>query len=220
MSKVGNEILVLVAAVLFALFTFPANYMAATSVIAVIIYIMSKSVAATAGVFIGIAVLRLLMTSPTGAQSLPASEVKRSMYTDQQREGFQPKDPISIHQRIEKEKNGAPLKPAGNVITGVLESPNILDSLQISAVHPVEHGGSASTRPASIHAPEIIPTPPELTPSSSSSVEAVPISNPVLQNGHDHEGILTALVAKGTALFKGHPSTEVHGASKSGPAAP
>jgi hypothetical protein len=194
--------------------------MSIVTVLALLAYIVSKSVATVTVIFVTAILLRLF-TQPysTTPLALPGSEVKPSIYTEQQKEGFQPKDPISIHQRITKEKGSGPLKPATNVITGVLESPEILSSLQISAVSPVEQGAAGSVRPASLKAPEIIPTPPELTPSVSSA-QTVPISNPVLQNGPDKQGVLTALVTKGTALFMGHPSAEVHGASKSGPAAP
>jgi hypothetical protein len=220
MTKVGNEIFILAAAVLFAGATFPVKYMSVVTVLALVAYIVSKSVVTVTVIFVAAILLRLF-TQPysTKAVALADSEVKPSIYTQQQREGFQPKDPISIHQRISKEKTPAPLNPNTGVVTGVLESPEILSSLQISAVSPVEQGAAGSVRPASLNAPEIIPTPPELTPSVSSA-QTVPISNPVLQNGPDKQGVLTALATKGTSLFSGQPSAEVHGASKSGPSAP
>jgi hypothetical protein len=220
MTKVGNEIFILAAAVLFAGATFPVKYMSVVTVLALVAYIVSKSVVTVTVIFVAAILLRLF-TQPysTKAVALPDSEVKPSIYTQQQREGFQPKDPISIHQRISKEKTPAPLNPNTGVVTGVLESPEILSSLQISAVSPVEQGAAGSVRPASLNAPEIIPTPPELTPSVSSA-QTVPISNPVLQNGPDKQGVLTALATKGTSLFSGQPSAEVRGASKSGPSAP
>jgi hypothetical protein len=72
-----------------------------------------------------------------------------------------------------------------------------------------------NTLPASLKASEIIPTPPELTPTST-SVENAPLSNPVLQNGPDNDSIFTALIAKGTTLFKGQPAANEKGVS-SGP---
>lgn len=215
MAKVGNEIFLLVAIVAYGLYTFPVNYMTATSVFAVIMYVLTKSVNAVIGLFLGAVVLRLFL-KPSLPQGPPGSQVQPSIYTAQQREGFQPKDPITIHQRIVKNKEHTKAVPT---ITGVLESPNILDSLQISEVQPAEHGAASKTLPANVKAPEIIPTPPELTPPST-SMKAAPLSNPVLQNGPDDEGVLTALVSKGTALFKGHPSSEVVAAKTSGPAVP
>ena len=219
MTKVGNEIFILAAAVLFVGMTFPVKYMTVLTVLAVIVYLTSKSVVAVIGIFVVAALLYHFTEYSPRSVALPGSQVKPSMYTEQQREGFQPKDPISIHQRISKEKGTGPLKPPTNVITGVLESPEILSALQISAVNPVEQGAAGSVRPASLNAPEIIPTPPELTPAVSSA-QTVPVANPVLQNGQDKESLLTALVTKGTALFNGQPSAQVHGASKSGPSAP
>jgi hypothetical protein len=189
--------------------------MTATSVLGLLTYLLTKSVSTVAVIFIGAALLRLFMVPRAINPALPGSEMKASAYTEQQREGFQAKDPISIHKRIEKNKAAAPLNPKTATITGVLESPEILDSLQISPVLPAEQGGAKHTLPATLKAPEIIPTPPELTPTST-SVEHAPSANPFLQNGPDIEGIFTALIAKGTALFKGQPSTDVKGAS-SGP---
>lgn len=219
MTKLGYEIFILAGAVLLAGMTFPIKYMSILSVLAVIVYLTSKSVVLVIGIFVGTTLLYLANDYSPRRVGLPGSEVKPSMYTEQQREGFQPKDPISIHQRISKEKGSGPLNPRESVITGVLESPDILSSLQISAVNPVEQGAAGSVRPASLNAPEIIPTPPELTPSLSSA-QTVPLANPVLQNGQDKQGVLTALTTKGTGLFSGQPSAQVNGASKSGPSPP
>jgi hypothetical protein len=218
MAPRQTEIVILAAAVVYGLLTFPTTYMTATSVGALLVYLATKSVSTVAIVFIGAALLRLFIVPRAINPALPGSEMKDSVYTKQQREGFQAKDPISIHKRIEKNKAPAPLNPKTATITGVLESPEILDSLQISPVLPAEQGGAMHSRHAALKAPEIIPTPPELTPTST-SVEHAPVSNPVLQNGPDNEGIFTALIAKGTALFKGQPSTNVKGAS-SGPSDP
>ena len=139
MTRVGHEIFILAAAVAYGLFTFPRNYMTATSVLAVVAFVMSKSIPTVLAIFIGAAILRLFITSSMHSRPPVGSEVQRSIYTDQQREGFQPKDPVTIHQRIVKNKGPGPLNPHVETITGVLESPNILDALQISEVHPVEH---------------------------------------------------------------------------------
>ena len=217
MAPRQTEIVILVAAVVYGLVTFPTTYMTATSVVGLLAYLATKSVSTVAIIFIGAALLRLFMVPRAINPALPGSEMKDSVYTKQQREGFQAKDPISIHQRIEKNKTAAPLNPK-TTITGVLESPEILDSLQISPVLPAEQGGAMHSRHAALKANDNIPTPPELTPTST-SVEHTPSANPFLQNGPDIEGIFTALIAKGTALFKGQPSTNVKGAS-SGPSDP
>jgi len=212
MAPTQTEILILIAVVVYGLFTFPTSYMTAVAIVSLVAYVATKSVSTVAVLFIGAALLRLFIVPRAINPALPGSEVKVSMYSAQQKEGFQPKDPISIHQRLEKNKGKAPLNPKASTITGVLESPEILDSLQISPVLPAEQGGAMHALPANLKATEIIPTPPELTPTST-SVEAAPLSNPVLQNGPDHESMFTALVAKGTALFKGQPSANVKGVS-------
>ena len=223
MAQARTETFILIAAVIFSLVTFPTSYMTVTAVIAVVTYIVSKSMAAVLGIFTGAIFLRLFMKdsptviAPAGANGTP------SIYTEQQPEGFQPKDPITINQRIEKNKSSSPLQPKASNITGVLESPEILDALQISEVRPVEQGAAMNTRPASLNvmAPEIIPTPPELTPSSATgSLNVAPQANPVLQNGHDNESIMTALISKGSSLMKGFYSSNVPPASTSGPSAP
>lgn len=206
MAKVGLEAGILVLAVLFALYTFPTNYMTATAVVAVVVFVLNKSVMAVLGVFIGAAVLRLFIdvNPKRPAPKLPMPN-----------ESFAPapKDPISIHQRITSQKTGAPLAPLSTV-TGVLESPHILNSLQVSEVVPGEMGATMKTLPASVKLPEIIATPPELSPQSSES--QVPFkANPMLQNGEDTDSILTALVSKGTSLFAGQPSSELASAKMS-----
>jgi hypothetical protein len=189
--------------------------MTALCIVSLVLYVVTKSVTSVIVLFAGAALLRLFIVEGPKNPTLPGSEVKNSAYTEQQREGFQPRDPISIHQRIEDNKSGSPLKPKTSTITGVLESPEILDSLQISPVLPAEQGCAMNTLPAPVKAAEIIPTPPELTPTST-SVENAPLSNPVLQNGPDNESMFTALIAKGTALFKGQPAANEKGVS-SGP---
>jgi hypothetical protein len=221
MAPTQGEIFILLAVVAYGLLSFPTHYMTALCAVSLVVYVVTKSVTSIIVLFAGAALLRLFVVERSINPALPGSDVKNSVYTEQQREGFQqkegfqPRDPISIHQRIEDNKNGSPLKPKTSTITGVLESPEILDSLQISPVLPAEQGCAMNTLPAPVKAAEIIPTPPELTPTST-SVENAPLSNPVLQNGPDNESMFTALIAKGTALFKGQPAADEKGVS-SGP---
>ena len=207
MAKVGLEAGILVLAVLFALYTFPTNYMTATAVVAVVVFVLNKSVMAVLGVFIGAAVLRLFINVSPKRPAPKVGSLANESFAPA------PKDPISIHQRITSEKTGAPLAPLSTV-TGVLESPHILNSLQVSEVVPGEMGATMKTLPASVKLPEIIATPPELSPQSSES--QVPFkANPMLQNGEDDESILTALISKGTSLFAGQPSSELASAKMS-----
>jgi hypothetical protein len=192
-----------------------------TVVIGIVGYIATRSFATIIGLFIMSILFNILFQSKLNdVSTVKAVHGNESIYTKQQREGFQPKDPITIHQRIEKEKKEGPLQQNVDTITGVLESSKILDALQIKEVRPVEQGGSMNTRPSSLMAPEIIPTPAELTPPSERNRNKAPMANPVLQNGHDVDGVVTALVPKGTALLSGQPSSNVPATSRGGPSAP
>jgi hypothetical protein len=211
MRRVGIETPVLAVALIFALYTFPTKYMIATTALAIVIFLLTKSFTAILGVVVGAILLRLFIDySDPDIRAIADAATKPSMYTADN-EGFQPKDPISIHQRIASNKDEAPLKPKAE-ITGVLESPNILDALQLSDVLPSERGSSKMTLPASVKAPEIIPTPAELTPQMSES-QVPMIANPMLQNGPDTDSISTALVSKGTALILGNPSSQMESLS-------
>lgn len=211
MARVGIESAVLAVALIFALYTFPTKYMIATTTLAIVVFLLTKSFTPVLGVVVGAILLRVFIDyyNPDIRAKADASTTP-SMYTVNT-EGFQPKDPISVHQRIASNKGEAPLKPTSN-ITGVLESPNILNALQLSEVVPSENGSSRMTLPASVKAPEIIATPAELTPQMSES-QVPMIANPMLQNGPDTDSISTALVPKGTALIPGNPSSQIESLS-------
>jgi hypothetical protein len=113
------------------------------------------------------------------------------------REGFQPRDPISIHQRITANKTAGPLKPKSPAVTGVLESPNILSSFEIRTVAPEERGAAARTMPAAVKENFRIRTVEEATMPQKDS-DAKPIMAPFLHNGADEEGEEMALLRKGT----------------------
>jgi hypothetical protein len=194
-QKMGVEFVLLAIFVLFGLANYKRNYFLVTSAIAVVAYMISHSVDVVVGIFIGSFVLYQFNTIMK-----PAASVEPIGYS----EGFQAKDPISIHQRIE-EAQVPVVKPS--MITGVLESPEILDNLQVASVGSEEVGSARRVQPAGAKGmPEPIPTPRDSAdqlPVSGSYETQVPKANPPLQNGPDNQGILTALIAKGTALFSG-----------------
>jgi hypothetical protein len=113
------------------------------------------------------------------------------------REGFQPRDPISIHQRITANKTAGPLKPKSSGVTGVLESPSILSSYEIRTVAPEERGAAARTMPAAVKENFRIRTVEEGTMPQRDS-DTKPIMEPFLNNGADEEGEEMALLRKGT----------------------
>jgi hypothetical protein len=209
MSKIGSEFVLAIALGLYCFYAFPTAYSVGTMVVAAVAFIMTKSLKAVVGVFIGSILLRLLngLLAPKTVIMAVKGVPPPSMYNGMM-EGFQSKDPISVHQRIASQKGAAPLSPKVPVITGVLESPHILDSLQVSEVLPPEQGAAMKTVPSSVAGPDSIPTPSEYS-SPDKVMKPPPVA--LLPNGPDNSAVVTALATKGTSLFGGHPSSEVKG---------
>ena len=202
-QKVGAEVILLAIFFLYGLVSYKRNYLLVTCAIGVAAYFATHSVHVVVGVLIGSFVLFQFNSIMTPKIVEPVGY----------REGFQAKDPISIHQRIKTAHVATQPTP---MITGVLESPEILDNLQIASVGSDETGAARRVQPAGAKgSSEPIPTPRDSAdqlPASGSYETRVPKANPPLQNGPDNQGILTALIAKGTALFTGQPAAEVRGA--------
>jgi hypothetical protein len=213
--KVKMEIVLAFLAALFAMYTFPTGYLALTAVATILAYCATESYDAVLGTLVIMIFLRLITTTlePSkavvgnyGAVGGPVGGVVSGAV-----EGFQPKEPISIHQRLEKDKAVA---PKVEKIYGVLESPNILDSLQIANVSDEERGAARSTLPATAGAYEPIRTPAEGIVPNISSQDINPRGNPYLQNGPDSVAVDTALVKAGTKLNRSladHASMSVGG---------
>ncbi len=117
-------------------------------------------------------------------------------------EAFQPKDPLSIHARIAKEKDQAPLQPKVGIanITGVLESPSILDNVPLKPMQELTSDATpGASIPASAKARVLIYPPEEgFVPAPQKSEERRVREVPYLQNGPDDEGVETAMAEKGT----------------------
>jgi len=111
-------------------------------------------------------------------------------------EGFQVRDPVSIHKRIESVKQAAPKKKEP---TGVLESAQILDNTPL-LVEGMEGEPGVAT-PASVQSRNMIHPPSEESiPSSGQSRDNAPRGNPYLHNGPDATGVSVALAPTGTKL--------------------
>lgn len=195
---------------LYIFFYYPLGYAILTASIAVVAYLMSGEMTAALGVAVFMIFLRWIgnVLQPVAA---PASRVAAAAG----KEGFQAKDPITIHQRIAKEKVKA---PAVRGVTGVLESPNILGSLHIGTLSREEEGFTNSTLPASVNTPTMgIPTPAESSLPANANSDSAPMSNPALITGADPEAVQTAMVNKGSALSNG-PAAANMAATTSGPA--
>ena len=176
---------------------YPVGYIVLTGAAAAAAYAATQSFDAPLGVVIVMILLRTL-----GDILKPAVP----------REGFQARDPITIHQRIVKEKQPAPKKV--DTVTGVLESPNILGAMHISQVRPGEEGFTNSTQPApnAISSPSI-PTPAESSVPQPTTTDTGVRMNPALIGGGDPFAVETAMTQKGSALYA---SAAADGASTGG----
>ena len=111
-------------------------------------------------------------------------------------EGFQVRDPVSIHKRLESVKQGAPKKKEP---TGVLESADILDNTPLLLEGMEGEPGVAT--PASVQSRNMIHPPSEESiPSPGQSQDKPPRGNPYLHNGPDATGVSVALAPTGTKL--------------------
>jgi len=104
-------------------------------------------------------------------------------------EGFQTKTAPSIQARLEEVRTTAPLAPKVQAITGVLESPSIMNNLPLQAMDTLTKEGVPCTSiPASAKARVLIyPKTEGFIPANNSSVENSMRAAPYLQNGMDAE---------------------------------
>ena len=135
-------------------------------------------------------------------------------------EGFQARDPVSVHTRLETVKIPAPLAPKVQNITGVLESANILDNSPLMAMDSLAHEGvPGASIPASAKARVLIYPPPEdSVPVSKESIMNGMMSNPYLQTGQDRMAEEVARAEKGTDIYAEDASTLQGVATGAGPA--
>lgn len=122
-------------------------------------------------------------------------------------EAFQARDPVNVHTRIEAVANKPP--PPVQNITGVLESPHILDNTPLMAMDGAD-GVPGASIPASSKARALIhPVAEGFQNAPNASVDANPIANPVLQYGEDDEAVDTAMLDQGTDIVGGVPSSNM-----------
>lgn len=115
-------------------------------------------------------------------------------------EPFQVKDAASVQQRLEGVHTKAPLQPKVANVTGVLESPSILDNVPLQPMQELASEAlPGASIPASAKARVLIYPPAEgFVPAPKESEERGPKENPYLQNGPDQEGVDVSLLEKGT----------------------
>jgi len=204
----------------YALYAFPMGYSLLIACFAIISFIMSSDYSAPIGVVIVMIIVRWLgnVLKPSkdafqDAVGVPPAKIPPPKKT----EGFQAKDPISIHQRIASQKKTV---VKGGEPTGVLESPDILDNFHISDIKSGEEGFTNSTIPASLNMMnEHIPTPADSSMPKAMGATSGPMENPALIGGRDLEGEYTATnTMKGSSLVTGDSSNT--GATNMGVPAP
>jgi hypothetical protein len=194
-KEISPVSLLLLAFLLYIFYTEPSEKALLVSIAAIAAWVTLKSCTAGFAVIAAFYILKLYNAAadvqppaqpPVGPKNLPAT-------------GAYPKDPASVQARIEAVKGGAPLQPKVETITGVLESPTILDA---APLQPLEKLSSealpGATVPASAKARVAIYAPAEETVAKESSTEKAPLENPYLQKGPDEEGTMVALIPKGT----------------------
>ena len=151
-------------------------------------------------------------------------------------EGFQARDPINVQTRLETVKTSAPLHPKQelpadynilnssakhvDVVTGVLESPDILDNTPLMEIEQIGKDGLPGvTIPASAKARVLIYPPAEdSVPAPRESIKHDPMSNPYLQTGQDRLAEEVSLAQKGTELYAQDSASLDGVASGAGPA--
>lgn len=199
--KVKSEVVLVFIAALYIVLTFPLGLMGLTAAISIAVFVVYNSliyVFAVLGLMIVARFLTVLLR-PDPLSNVAGFKGLLDGFQNK-KEGFQAKDPVTVHQRIVDEKAAGPLNPKVEDVTGVLESAKILDSLQISNLNKAESGGSSSTLPASLNGLPPIRTPREEEIIKNTFNDLGPRGNPFLQNGTDDTSVNTALSSRGADL--------------------
>jgi hypothetical protein len=198
----------IVLAAAYSLYTVSLNVALMGIGAGAILYAVTKSKYIFLGVLLFVIVMKNFtraVTAVTAPATAPAVE------------GFQARDPVSVHTRIETAKGKAPLAPKVENITGVLESAHILDNTPLKAM-PTD-GLPGASIPASAKARVLIYPPSEETmPAPKESVRLDPKTNPYLHTGQDRLAEESSLAEKGTDLYAGDSSTLDGVAGGAGPA--
>lgn len=135
-------------------------------------------------------------------------------------ESFQVKNPESVQARIESVKKDLPLAPKVEVITGVLESPSILDNTPLKGMDELaSEGVPGASIPASAKARVLIYPPSEATiPAPKESIFMGLKDNPYLQTGQDRLAEEVSMAEKGTDLYADDSASLGGVATGAGPA--
>ncbi len=212
----------IVLAVAYSLYAVPLNTALMGIGAGAILYAVTKS----KYIFLGVLLIMIVMknftrvvTAATATAPVTATATATALDTVPTfpAEGFQARDPVNVHTRIETVKGKAPLNPKVENITGVLESPHILDNTPLQGM-PGD-GLPGSSIPASARARVLIYPPSEETmPAPKESVRLDPKTNPYLQTGQDRLAEEVSMAQKGTDLYAEDSATLDGVAGGAGPA--
>ncbi len=196
----------IVIAVGYSLYTVPLNTALMGIGAGAILYAVTKS----KYIFLGVLLIMIVLKNFTHTVTVlaaPATAIDPV-------EGFQARDPVNVHTRIETVKVKA---PKVENITGVLESAHILDNSPLQGMP--EDGLPGASIPASAKARVLIYPPSEETmPAPNESVRLDPKTNPYLHTGQDRLAEEVSLAEKGTDLYADDSSTLDGVAGGAGPA--
>jgi hypothetical protein len=212
---------VIIPLVLYTLYVTPLGVALMTIGFAAILFALTKS---------KLVFLAVLLLAPFVAPLMRRTVEPVGM------EGFQARDPINVQTRLEAVKTSAPLHPKQelpadynilnssakhvDVVTGVLESPDILDNTPLMEIEQIGKDGLPGvTIPASAKARVLIYPPAEdSVPAPRESIKHDPMSNPYLQTGQDRLAEEVSLAQKGTELYAQDSASLDGVASGAGPA--
>lgn len=213
--KVKTEVIVATLMAVYAVIVFPPGHLLLSAILSMMAYLFTESAYSIIAVLVIMILLRILKVGlvPTiestgyGAVGGPTGPVVGV-------EGFQPRDPISIHQRLASSKR----IQTGGEVQGVLEAPEILNSLQVSKIDSTEQGQSSRTLPAVVGSSQPIRTPAEgFVPNVPSPDKGAPRTNRFVEEEGDTEAVMTAL---GKNLLGGSGLIQQEGGADVGPDAP
>jgi hypothetical protein len=185
-----------------------------------IVYAVSKSLLGALAILSAVVFMRDANSLLFGKRE-PMGLIEEGATVGAPLEGFQARDPVSIHKRINDVKQTVPLAPKVQGVTGVLESANILDNHPLQGMQELANEGvPGASIPASAKARVLIYPPSENSvPARKESFYAAPKDNPYLQNGQDRLAEEVAHAQRGTDIHTEENSGNLEGvATGAGPA--
>jgi hypothetical protein len=181
---------------LYIVVSYPVATILATGGLSILLYAVTKSEAIVLGFMLASLFIRDL-----NRLFIPRAQEPVGV------EAFQVRDAPSVTARLEKAKV---VTPKVESITGVLESPHILNNTPLQAMN-VEDGVPGASIPASSKGRQLIrPLEEGFVGAPNMSMDMNPVANPFLQDEEDDEAVETSLITKGTDMTM-DDSSEIDG---------